>query len=269
MLEHEKLPHRQAGLTLSFSSDIRSQLDALIASAKNDTSKLDRLFIKLEQIDQSVAVQNLPSQTRLNMAPLLQLSGHATDRIMQKHVLACLKFGEMNNRYEAVSEAHRKTLRWIFKDSLQPRDDQMRRRSQGVRRNEVDDGCFKSDVLAVDADSTTDSPGFPLDNLSDTSSNLEASSDGYEAPQQEYSTRTAPFDDPAKADARDRLRAWLQSGDGVFRFSGKLGSGKSTLMKYICEHPSTKALLEAWAGTAITRLSPSIADTDIGQAIAN
>jgi len=54
--------------------------------------------------------------------------------------------------------------------------------------------------------------------------------------------------DAAKADARNRLFDWLASGGGIFHISGKLGSGKSTLMKYLCDHPSTKAMLETWAG---------------------
>ncbi|KAK4451173.1 hypothetical protein QBC34DRAFT_58748 [Podospora aff. communis PSN243] len=52
----------------------------------------------------------------------------------------------------------------------------------------------------------------------------------------------------AKADARRCLIDWLTSGNGIFHISGKLGSGKSTLMKYICEHPSTKEMLKSWAG---------------------
>ncbi|KAK4221759.1 hypothetical protein QBC38DRAFT_461119 [Podospora fimiseda] len=34
----------------------------------------------------------------------------------------------------------------------------------------------------------------------------------------------------------DEFLGWLAEGDGVFHISGKLGSGKSTLMKYLCRH---------------------------------
>ena len=40
---------------------------------------------------------------------------------------------------------------------------------------------------------------------------------------------------------------WLRTGSGVFWIGGKAGSGKSTLMKYLCEHDSTKATLQEWA----------------------
>ncbi|KAH8887584.1 hypothetical protein GQ53DRAFT_872828 [Thozetella sp. PMI_491] len=41
---------------------------------------------------------------------------------------------------------------------------------------------------------------------------------------------------------------WLKFGAGIFHIEGKPGSGKSTLMKYLCEHDETGTLLGEWAG---------------------
>ncbi|KAI1466204.1 uncharacterized protein F4812DRAFT_452075 [Daldinia caldariorum] len=41
---------------------------------------------------------------------------------------------------------------------------------------------------------------------------------------------------------------WLQSGDGLFWINGKPGSGKSTLMKFICGDQRTADLLSDWRG---------------------
>ena len=41
---------------------------------------------------------------------------------------------------------------------------------------------------------------------------------------------------------------WASAKDGLFWITGKAGSGKSTLMKYIVEDPRTQRLLEKWAG---------------------
>ena len=66
-------------------------------------------------------------------------------------------------------------------------------------------------------------------------------------------------DNPGTDDARhDRLAPepfihWLSSGEGVFHISGKLGSGKSTLMKFLCEHKRTKEELGIWAGTLYSK----------------
>jgi NACHT domain len=41
---------------------------------------------------------------------------------------------------------------------------------------------------------------------------------------------------------------WLQRGTGVYWVNGKAGSGKSTLMRYIYDHPKTREELRVWAG---------------------
>lgn len=42
---------------------------------------------------------------------------------------------------------------------------------------------------------------------------------------------------------------WLRAGNGIYWINGKLGSGKSTLVRYIVENPQTKTELGAWAGS--------------------
>jgi len=44
--------------------------------------------------------------------------------------------------------------------------------------------------------------------------------------------------------ARELFLHWLSSGNGIFHISGKLGSGKSTLMKFLCDHDRTTAELQ-------------------------
>ena len=61
------------------------------------------------------------------------------------------------------------------------------------------------------------------------------------------------FEDPSKQTSSNLMlhypfRGWLASGHGIFHISGKPGSGKSTLMKFICNHPQTKRELGKWSG---------------------
>jgi hypothetical protein len=51
----------------------------------------------------------------------------------------------------------------------------------------------------------------------------------------------------------DSFSDWLRSGDAIYWINGKAGSGKSTLMRYIYDHPLTKEGLNFWAGP--TRLT--------------
>ena len=41
---------------------------------------------------------------------------------------------------------------------------------------------------------------------------------------------------------------WLESGSSVYWIAGKAGSGKSTLMKMLCNHERTREALQLWAG---------------------
>ncbi|KAF3761238.1 hypothetical protein M406DRAFT_266964, partial [Cryphonectria parasitica EP155] len=48
---------------------------------------------------------------------------------------------------------------------------------------------------------------------------------------------------------------WLERGNGCYYISGKPGSGKSTLMKFVVSHQRTSAALESWAGGTPIRAS--------------
>lgn len=51
----------------------------------------------------------------------------------------------------------------------------------------------------------------------------------------------------------DNLYSWLRHDSGIYWVSGKAGSGKSTLMKYLYEHEEIKRLLGLWAeGSPLT-----------------
>ncbi|KAJ8123025.1 hypothetical protein ONZ43_g924 [Nemania bipapillata] len=54
--------------------------------------------------------------------------------------------------------------------------------------------------------------------------------------------------DTTERDSPVTFNEWLTSQDSVYWISGKPGSGKSTLMKFLSSHPSTSEALQVWAG---------------------
>lgn len=56
------------------------------------------------------------------------------------------------------------------------------------------------------------------------------------------------------SNAREAFHEWLKNGDGILSIHGKIGSGKSTLMKAICEHNGVKGRLQQWATESDKRL---------------
>ena len=53
------------------------------------------------------------------------------------------------------------------------------------------------------------------------------------------------FDEPSSF----KFKEWLRTQHGIYWLRGKAGSGKSTLMKYLVNHPHTMEALKDWAGT--------------------
>jgi len=68
----------------------------------------------------------------------------------------------------------------------------------------------------------------------------------------EISHSTVELKHLSDAERRDEISQsiveWLSSGSDIYHISGKLGSGKSTLMKFLCNHERTRAELQKWAG---------------------
>ncbi|KAI0882579.1 uncharacterized protein GGS22DRAFT_169788 [Annulohypoxylon maeteangense] len=51
----------------------------------------------------------------------------------------------------------------------------------------------------------------------------------------------------SSSDPPSTIISWLKSGSGIYWVSGKPGSGKSTFMKFVADHPETQIMLDKWA----------------------
>ncbi|KAE9366867.1 hypothetical protein N431DRAFT_471897 [Stipitochalara longipes BDJ] len=96
------------------------------------------------------------------------LTEEEKDTLIESHFLSSLRFPTMENRFEEVELAHRKTFEWIF----QP---------------------------------------------------------------------------PSQHAKWSDFSRWLSEGMGIYWINGKAASGKSTLMRFICENPQTVTLLKEWS----------------------
>jgi hypothetical protein len=158
------------------------------------------------------------------MQKLLVIQDDALSAVLQDRIVKSLEFEGMYRRYDAVEEAHFKTFRWIVAEDTQDKD------------SEEEDSQDDDDEISQDEDDEDSQDGNDEDSQDDDDEDSQ-DDDGYEAQ-----------DNGLKNLARAKFTNWLSSGSGIFHISGKLGSGKSTLMKFICENHHTKNKLELWAG---------------------
>ncbi|KAJ4179669.1 hypothetical protein NW767_014574 [Fusarium falciforme] len=153
---------------------------------------------------------------------LEQLQAHMKE--LRRGVEAQVIGDEALEQLRLVLEIHDEALDAIYQDrilrSLQ--FEGMHRRDSGVR--DPYENTFK--WVMEDEDEA----------MSDDTSSLSSES--------LYGTRRGKM----KRLSRTMFLNWLSSGAGIFHISGKLASGKSTLMKFLSTHPRTQTEIKKWAG---------------------
>jgi hypothetical protein len=198
-----------------YSQDTKQKLMTLLQASKEDASKLEALREHVTQIRKGVDVSSFGPAAQAELRQLVQIQEEISVKIAQERILKGLlvAFKEMHGRYESIDRASSKTLRWIFNDKGSTGGESVH---DPEKLDESDED--KSDDSEFQAERT----------------------------QREEVSRAEA--DEAKVRARRVLIHWLSEEEGILHISGKLGSGKSTLMKFLYEHPHTKTELLKWAG---------------------
>lgn len=133
----------------------------------------------------------------------------------RRRFLSSFKFPGMNERRNQVGESCEGTFQWIFADDMGMLED-------------PDNDSEWTDGESESSEGSSNS----TDNSSDWT---------YDAEEQDNAT----YQDGGIR--WDSFIDWLKSGSSIFWCSGKPGSGKSTLMRYIISDPRTKSALEVWS----------------------
>ncbi|KAI0835164.1 hypothetical protein F5Y06DRAFT_276867 [Hypoxylon sp. FL0890] len=136
----------------------------------------------------------------------------ASTEKQRDQLLRSLRFPAMNERKNNLADSHEKTFHWVF------------------------------DTCEILEDNQSDSDGDTSDSSRATVSDDDS----------DYSSEDDDDDDDDdKYIPWDNFSDWLKSDSSIYWISGKPGSGKSTLMKYIIENPLTKSALEIWRANPV------------------
>lgn len=157
-------------------------------------------------------------QVRQKMDCLMTLKEAEVDGRIRERFLRSLRYPGFNERRNQVKDAYNDTLKWIF-----------------VGDNDDDsDESHGSDVEEDSSDASENSGSDP--DWSDSDSKA-SQSEGDKNEEQELSSETK----------WDSFSNWLCSTDAIYWISGKPGSGKTTLVKYILANKRTKEYLNMWS----------------------
>lgn len=139
------------------------------------------------------------------------------------------RLGNTNQRFWDVTEADSHTFHWIL-------------------RNDDDENLRYDDESSLSSyeDESSLSSHEGGSSLSYHDLEQEPNRGGEEAQSSSEETENLEYKNTQR-DVNTQLRSWLLDGSGLFHISGKPGSGKSTLMKYLVKHPKVTESLEQWA----------------------
>ncbi|KAF4970997.1 hypothetical protein FSARC_2100 [Fusarium sarcochroum] len=201
------------------------------------------------------------------------LQVEAEAKQLQERLLESLRFPEMNERRNAIAPETPSTSQWIFNDLSQSSADFDSTDDSGDSRDQTyisydemsDEGssCANGELPdEMTTESSDEDPDQGPDRICDEASNIDSEeASDRSSGQDETSTLDGSSDeDDENSVPRRRVRRrywdsfehWLVSDQQTYWVSGKPGSGKSTLMKFLSSNPRTLESLGRWhEGTII------------------
>ena len=140
---------------------------------------------------------------------------------VQHEILKRLAFSSMRSREDKIDPAEAGTFEWMLDDP--GANDSEPRGSGAYEQEEVGDG-------EVGGGGTGSSRAYELEGAG-----------GSKASDSDADRLDAALPKP-------NIALWLREGGRIFHISGKAGSGKSTLVKFLYSHAKTEENLRKWAG---------------------
>lgn len=223
-----------SGLTLSAKS-----LDSLTDLAKAVESLEQKLIKELSaswRMNDDEKVNSLAVIGSSLSAILSQIEAIPEFNTPEECILRRLYFSSMHSRLDTVSEAEMGTFAWLLEDEAE----ELHLVKSGPTK-------FTTNTNNSSPKSQNEPNEQGTDPKIDEEYEEDENSAGANHPTNKPSIKYSD-EQRLKEEARRSFLEWLRSGDGIYHISGKAGSGKSTLVKFLCQNPRLTNELEQWAG---------------------
>jgi hypothetical protein len=220
--------HRQ--VQMMNHAEVTEKLKSLVDQISKTDSGLASLQYKLDSISSTLGAIVLNNESVKTLQSMLRITELSVLEARQEKVLSMLYFSGMNTRYSGVEPAHKKTFEWLLVDEQD-------------KRSTTESSRSDTDVRAT-------SPSLEHSNLA---SAYTSTADVVEIASHVPYEISEPGANPswlnkAMLSARQTLNDWLVYDSAVLHLLGKPGCGKSTLMKLLVDHETTRQRLQTWAG---------------------
>ncbi|QGA20421.1 hypothetical protein EYB26_008123 [Talaromyces marneffei] len=227
---------QDSGLSLSAES-----LDNLTNLAKSVESLIQKLIKELSELVRRNDDKTISSLVEIRgslSAILSQMEAIPKLNTAEECLLRRLSFPSMHSRLDTVSEAEMGTFAWLLEDEMDRNDEDSKTSSEAKAISNTSESSITHHVEAnnEDTDSECDEEDSEISSTAEVIYSTDISSIEYSREQR------------SRQQVRRSFLGWLRSGGGIYHISGKAGSGKSTLMKFLCQNPRLRSELEEWAG---------------------
>lgn len=212
---------RQLELHMSFKTTI--SVDKLSQYVAEHSESLNPLKATVSELS-AISID-----THESIRHLLNTQKAVLHASITKQILKSLKHNDMDKRHDMIEKEHEKTFQWIFDIDGAARDGRV-----GSRSPAPDDWDSVDTLGSDDSDASVSS----FRRRERARIREEKRGTEIEKTKEEIQMRQ---------ESRERFLAWLSAGTGIFHISGKMGCGKSTLMKFLSHHKGTQTRLNEWA----------------------
>ena len=245
----------------NYSTESRAELGKLRGEIAKSIKKATQNGETIEELADGTAKLN--ENLREVRGSLEKLSSMITAIPREHAILKGLCFNSIDFREETIASAEEGTFDWIYNEEV---DDEMVDDKEADDEQEGGAPDKTNHPHNSDEDSTTSTGAISNPREDETSDNKDDVSHlphgrpptpettaakeakARERRRKEHAGEMRVEELRRRAEARDSFTTWLREGTGVFHVSGKAGSGKSTLMKYLCINRRTEEELQTWAG---------------------
>jgi hypothetical protein len=255
-----------SGKSLDKLTDIRQAVEAL------EKQLVGEMFESLRLSDASKANSLAEIHTSL-LTLISKMESIPKVNTAENQILRLLYFSSMHSRQETITDVEEGTFAWLLEEDERSAEGATDAKSDGG--SDLDRSDFPrtsehkgtgelgntinsegstglQDYINPDTDNGTPVILASDEEESGNDSGNGSFSENHSEASAELSLNKSIVRYPEELKMQQKTREsflnWLKSGNQVYHISGKAGSGKSTLMKFLCQHSRLSKELEAWAG---------------------
>lgn len=207
------------------SNDMQCMLDNIDTRHDHHDAIQEETLQQIKQVHNDSKDLSQWTADKIDILRLAVLTEREEQKAME--LIQSLKFPDIDARQDMILEAADRTFGWILGDETKDAD------------------RFDSDSSGDDTDDSSSEDGSSSSSGESTSDSLITYHSSETDDNETQDDRITPSTNRESTGFED----WLCKGTGIFWLSGKAGSGKSTLMKFLQQHPRTRDILEIWADT--------------------